>query len=72
MNFTTNEQEANILNRITIRVIDEEGVDREQFDELMRTEHYLKNDPIGGRHIRYVAEVEGTWVAALSFSGASP
>ncbi|MCX6957933.1 MAG: hypothetical protein NT164_05290 [Verrucomicrobiae bacterium] len=37
MNFTTDLQEANVLNRITIRVIDEEGAERARFDELLRT-----------------------------------
>ena len=67
MNFTTDLQEANVLNRITIRVIDEEGAERARFDELLRTKHYLKSDRIGGRHIRYVAQVEGEWVAVISF-----
>ena len=72
MHFTTDLQELNILNRITIRVIDEEGADRDRFDELLRTKHYLKSANIGGRHIRYVAEVEGVWCAIASFSGPAP
>ena len=72
MNFTTNAQEANILNRITIRVIDEEGVERNQFNELLQTKHYLKSSNIGGKHLRYVAEVEGQWIAIASFSGPAP
>jgi hypothetical protein len=72
MNFTTNPQEANILNRVSVRLIPERGPDRDRFDELLRTKHYLKSDRIGGRHLRYVAEVEGEWVAMASFSGAAP
>lgn len=72
MDFSTDKEELNILNQITIRIIDEEGKDRDRFDELLRTKHYLKSDRIGGRHIRYVAEVQGEWVAMASFSGASP
>lgn len=46
--------------------------ERERFDALLESEHYLKSSRIGGRHLRYVAEAEGRWVAILSFSGAAP
>lgn len=72
MKFSTDPREENILNRITIQVIEEEGKDRERFDELLRTQHYLKSACIGGRHLRYVAKVDGKWVGILSFSGAAP
>ncbi|MCX6957802.1 MAG: hypothetical protein NT164_04625 [Verrucomicrobiae bacterium] len=39
MNFTTDLQEANVLNR---RVIDEEGAERARFDELLRTRAFSK------------------------------
>ncbi|MCX6957852.1 MAG: hypothetical protein NT164_04880 [Verrucomicrobiae bacterium] len=42
MNFTTDLQEADVLNRITIRVIDEEGAERARFDELLRTRAFSK------------------------------
>jgi len=46
--------------------------EREHFDRLLETEHYLKSSRLGGRHLRYVAEAGGRWVAILSFSGAAP
>jgi hypothetical protein len=39
---------------------------------LLETEHHLQSARIGGRYMRYVAEVDGHWVAILTFSGAAP
>ena len=58
------------LGRVRLRLLQEE--ERERFDQLLETRHYLKSSRIGGRHLRYVAEVGGQWVAMLSFSGAAP
>jgi hypothetical protein len=67
------ETEVEYLKGIRVRVIEETGPDRERFDELLRTKHYLHSDRIGGRHLRYVAEdKDGEWVAIASFSGATP
>ena len=49
-----------------------EGSERERFDHLLETRQYLKSSRIGGRHLRYIAEVDGQWVALLTFSGAAP
>ncbi|HUF61551.1 MAG TPA: Druantia anti-phage system protein DruA, partial [Verrucomicrobiales bacterium] len=49
-----------------------EESEREQFDELLEEKHYLRSSRIGGRHMRYVAEVDGRWVGLLAFSGAAP
>ncbi|HUF64325.1 MAG TPA: hypothetical protein VMN36_19770 [Verrucomicrobiales bacterium] len=56
--------------RVKIRLMEES--EREQFDELLEEKHYLRSSRIGGRHMRYVAEADGRWVALLSFSGAAP
>ena len=58
------------LGRVRLRVLEEP--ERERFDQLLETRHYLKSSRIGGRHLRYVAEVDGEWVALLAFSGAAP
>jgi len=65
-------QEAsnNMVSRATLRLM-EEG-ERERFDSLLKEEHYLKSARIGGRHLRYVAEADGKWIAILTFSGAAP
>lgn len=72
MNSTNDPKETNILNQITIRTIEEKGAERDRFDELLQTKHYLKSSKIGGKHLRYVAEVEGEWIAIASFSGPAP
>ncbi len=61
---------CDFLQRVTVRLL--ERHERELFDQLLQTEHYLHSSRIGGRHLRYVAEVDGQWVALLSFSGAAP
>ncbi len=60
----------NFLSRVSLRLIKEE--ERERFDQLLEGEHYLQSARIGGRHLRYVAEVDGDRVAILTFSGAAP
>lgn len=57
------------LGRVRLRLLEES--ERERFDLLLKTRHYLKSSRIGGRHLRYVAEVDGEWVALLAFSGAA-
>ncbi|HUF62791.1 MAG TPA: hypothetical protein VMN36_12005, partial [Verrucomicrobiales bacterium] len=56
--------------RVKIRLMEES--EREQFDRLLEQRHYLRSSRIGGRHLRYVAEVDGRWVGLLAFSGAAP
>jgi hypothetical protein len=58
------------LDRVRLRLM-EEG-ERERFDQLLESRHYLKSSRLGGRSLRYVAEVDGQWVALVSFSGAAP
>jgi len=58
------------LSRVSLCFIKEE--ERERFDQLLETQHYLQSARIGGRHLRYVAEVDGDWMAILTFSGAAP
>ncbi|GAB4182893.1 MAG: hypothetical protein Fur0032_23920 [Terrimicrobiaceae bacterium] len=53
-----------------VRLMEEE--ERERFDELLEKEHYLHSARLGGRTLRYVAEVEGQWVGLIAFSGAAP
>lgn len=59
-----------MLTRITLRLMEE--AERERFDHLLEAEHYLKSSRLGGRHLRYVAEADGRWIAILTFSGAAP
>jgi hypothetical protein len=55
-----------LLEAVTLRLI--EDCERQRFDELLLTKHYLKNTAIVGRVLRYVAEFQGQWLALLVFS----
>jgi hypothetical protein len=58
-----------LLEGITLRLIEEH--ERERFDELLATKHYLKNANAVGRVLRYVAEYQGQWVALLVWTAAA-
>jgi len=62
--------ETEYLGKVTIRLLLEE--ERERFDALLETEHYLHSARVGGPSLRYVAEVDGQWIALVVFSGAAP
>jgi hypothetical protein len=62
--------EWDYLRQVTVRLIRIE--ERERFDGLLESQHYLHSARVGGPSLRYVAEVEGHWVALLVFSGAAP
>jgi len=58
--------EPKILRRIKLRqVLPDE---REQYDELLKERHYLHSARLGGQSLRYVAELDGEWVALITFS----
>src|SRR5437867_120609 len=61
--------EPKLLNAVTVRLITE--TERDRFDQLLETEHYLKNATVVGQVLRYVAEYQGRWVALLVFSSAA-
>ena len=63
-------EESRILDQVRVRLIREE--ERGQFDALLEEKHYLHSACLGGRWLRYVAEVGGQWVALITFSGAAP
>src|SRR5882724_5797124 len=62
--------ESEFLGRLVVRLIVPE--ERERFDQLLEEKHYLHSARLGGQTLRYVAEVDGQWVALLTFSGAAP
>lgn len=45
--------------------------ERDRHDHLMEREHYLGNSNAIGQVLRYVAEYQGDWVAALTFCSAA-
>jgi len=58
--------ESQILRRITVRLLQPE--ERERFDRLLEEQHPLHSARVGGQSLRYVAELDGQWIALLSFS----
>ena len=54
------------LSRVRVRLIcvDERG----QWDALMRAHHYLGLTAMVGRSLRYVAEIDGRWLALLGWA----
>jgi hypothetical protein len=63
------EAEVETLKRVTVRLIEE--WERPRFEELLESEHYLCNSRTVGNTLRYVAELDGAWVALATFSGAA-
>jgi hypothetical protein len=61
--------EQDILDKVTVRLVLEH--EKEQWNELIEQEHYLHNPTLVGEQLRYVAEVDGRWLALLSWSGAA-
>lgn len=58
--------EPKILRRIKLKLLQPE--ERERFDELLKERHYLHSARLGGQSLRYVAELDGEWVALITFS----
>lgn len=62
--------ECDYLRKVSVRLL--HLPERERFDGLLESHHYLHSARVGGQSLRYVAEVDGEWVALLVFSGAAP
>lgn len=60
-----------LLTRVEVRLLGDDAQERARFAELMCTHHYLKSDTLVGEQLRYVAHVDGRWVALLSWSAAA-
>ena len=64
--------EQQILEGVQLRLLAPEDIaERERFRDLMAAHHYLKNDTMVGEQLRYVAEIDGRWVALLGWSAAA-
>lgn len=61
--------EPEILKRVTVRLLLDE--ERPRFDALLEQQHYLCSARMVGRALRYVAELDGDWVALACFSAAA-
>ena len=69
MKLVQSANEPNLLKRVTVRLIRED--ERERFDQLLDEKHYLASARMVGRTLRYVAELDGEWVALACFSAAA-
>jgi hypothetical protein len=58
--------ESDVLDRVMVRLVTEE--ESGQFNYYLQQEHYLESSRLVGQWLRYVAEVDGRWVALLTFS----
>jgi hypothetical protein len=61
--------EPAVLQRVTLRLVGDD--EREVFDRTLEDRHYLANARLAGQTLRYVAELDGQWVALLTFSAAA-
>jgi hypothetical protein len=69
MSLTPAVPESAVLDRIQVRLLGDP--ERPKFDWLLREEHYLHDATLTGQSLRYVAELDGQWVALISFSAAA-
>lgn len=58
-----------MIRRVQVRLLGEP--ERPKFDLLLTEQHYLHDPRLAGQSLRYVAEVDGQWVALVSFSAAA-
>ena len=58
--------ESDVLDRVRVRLVRDDEVG--QFNYYLEKEHYLESSRLVGQWLRYVAEVDGQWVALLTFS----
>jgi len=69
MKFIKTPTEQDVLGKVTVRLIQEH--EKSRWNELIEQEHYLHNPRLVGEQLRYVADLEGEWLALLSWSGAA-
>ena len=58
------------LERVSVRPTDG-GDERQRWDELMHRHHYLGQPGLMGRSLRYVAELDGQWLALVGWQSAA-
>ena len=69
MRSTNLPAEADLLKRVTVRLIDSD--EREEFDRRLEADHYLGRCALYGPSLRYVAELAGQYVALIAFGVAA-
>src|SRR5512132_4242335 len=68
--FSSDEAERAYLKAVQVRLVVSEA-EQARWDALMEEKHYLRSARMVGEQLRYVAEVEGEWVALLGWSAGS-
>ena len=63
------EAESSLLHRVTVRLIIPEDVG--QFNFHLEHDHYIESSRYAGQSLRYIAELDGQWVALLTFSASA-
>jgi hypothetical protein len=58
--------DADVLGRVTVRLIRDD--EKTAWDQLITERHYLHNAWLVGRQLRYVAELDGNWIALIGWS----
>lgn len=66
MVYSKDAPKAEFLRNVTVRLLADNEVG--QFNFYLEREHYLESSRLAGQSLRYVAEIEGQWVALLTFS----
>ena len=61
--------EQEVLDGVRVRLITKQ--ERERFDRLIETQHYLKDATLVGEQLRYVAEYGHQWLAVMAWSAAA-
>ncbi len=61
--------ESEVLKRVNVRLLLEH--ERPEFDRLLTEKHYLHDWVLTGQSLRYVAQLDGQWVALIAFSAAA-
>lgn len=62
-------EDAEILARVSVRLIKPQ--EKARWDALICERHYLGNAHLVGRQLRYVAELDGAWVALVGWNVAA-
>lgn len=68
--FSSDEAERGFLSRVQVRLVSSES-EQIQWNAHLEQKHYLKSSRLVGEQLRYVAEVDGQWVALLGWSAGS-
>ncbi len=69
MESTKKPTEQDVLDKVNVRRIHEH--EKERWSSIVEKEHYLHNSRLVGEQLRYIAELNGQWLALIAWSGAA-